>query len=1235
MNSLSSNILNPNNLLIDDRSFSDLILFISKLSDQIAFYNSKNKLDGTFSALLNSNEVFLLAEISKYPISKINNKRLQIVKKFDDSIEENFKKNMLNSYVELTNSMFFKINDWFLRSRKNTHSKSTGSIENYIENVIDFNINEIFNNYIFLQKKFNDLNIIDKKYLIDIKNFNSIVWKPKNLPKINFEKSESSITTISNALKQVVLISNKLYENIYKITIRSEKSIEKSLTSNSSNNAHIGLLFTFLELFKNLQIDINKVTKKHLDYYFKNILKQSKLDLEKIKTFINIEIDENINKLILGDDNLIIAGQYDDGENIFFKMNDSISLNNAKISSLMTIYTSRNKMFEYKSSFRLISSVFSKYIAKNNGEVEAFNENEKTFSTFGKDQNLLTYDERTMENADIGFIISSPILKLSESDRKIAIDFYFEIDSMKRLSDLIIDISNLSDFNEEEIFYRIFSDGFEIEYTTDLGWESIDNYEFNMPTDWTDAKLSLEIKLDKLKPSFHNYNIDLHNLKVDTENPVIKVNLRQNQFYNSFSFLNKMILNKIDINVYCESLKKMNVFRDGELISIDSDFEIFGPTAKQKSKLFIACEELFNKKIQNFEIKWDFTNLNEIEYDLKKNYELYNYNIRNDSFKIKLSALSDFNYFNHSDKDLIFNLFNFKKNLLEDEKIIKVEKMSSLKVNPNYSLNSGEINDFSNDLQTGIIRIELIEPKIGFGFDQYPKIYAKQIANNTDKKIENTEPINEPFSPKISNISINYNAKTSMIFKESDRIENDYDENNSFFLISPTGIEKTFSKESVKNSIVYDLASEGELIIGFENSESIENLNLLFEIKKNENTDYQFSKKVEWYYSSFETWKKLDTENILSDGTTNLVKTGILCLKLPTDFSDQNIFLDDNKFYIKAVSKDKADQFGLIKSIRTNAVSISEIKSKKIDNKVEQLKENSVEGFENRVDGVISVNQPIGSPKIKLVESDMEFYRRISQLLRHKKRPVNKVDIEIFLLDKFNWLSHVKCYNNNSNSIKILCLKKIERDDNIEEVKLSAAEISDVKNYLKNYTSPFINFDITSPIFEDLWIKCKIIFSNNSAGNNIERLNKDLLDFICPWKNIDSNKKIITKLKKINIVNFIKGREYVKFITGFSIIHLKKFEDGSIEAYDSARSSDESDFIESGSERSIIVPRDNSLIHVISKKEYFPPEAIKSEELKINYSFLVEKKQQQNQKKFKLNENKNLSKDQLQFIMKI
>ena len=56
-----------------------------------------------------------------------------------------------------------------------------------------------------------------------------------------------------------------------------------------------------------------------------------------------------------------------------------------------------------------------------------------------------------------------------------------------------------------------------------------------------------------------------------------------------------MILNKIDINVYCESLKKMNVFRDGELISIDSDFEIFGPTGNKSQS--------YSLQVKNFSIK--------------------------------------------------------------------------------------------------------------------------------------------------------------------------------------------------------------------------------------------------------------------------------------------------------------------------------------------------------------------------------------------------------------------------------------------------------------------------------------------------------------------------------------------------------------------------------------------------------------------------------------------------------
>jgi len=48
----------------------------------------------------------------------------------------------------------------------------------------------------------------------------------------------------------------------------------------------------------------------------------------------------------------------------------------------------------------------------------------------------------TMKFAKIGFLISSPVLKLESSNRKIIVDLNFTVGSISYLSDLIIDISN-------------------------------------------------------------------------------------------------------------------------------------------------------------------------------------------------------------------------------------------------------------------------------------------------------------------------------------------------------------------------------------------------------------------------------------------------------------------------------------------------------------------------------------------------------------------------------------------------------------------------------------------------------------------------------------------------------------------------------------------------------------------------------------------------------------------------
>ena len=88
---------------------------------------------------------------------------------------------------------------------------------------------------------------------------------------------------------------------------------------------------------------------------------------------------------------------------------------------------------------------------------------------------------------------------------------------------------------------------------------------------------------------------------------------------------------------------------------------------------------------------------------------------------------------------------------------------------------------------------------------------------------------------------------------------------------------------------------------------------------------------------------------------------------LPNDFNSEGYILNENEFYIKAISKNRADQLGLIKSIYTNSVYVTEVIPENEYLRLNQLKSNSLQNLESKVNVIISVSQPIDSPKINLI----------------------------------------------------------------------------------------------------------------------------------------------------------------------------------------------------------------------------------------------------------------------------
>jgi hypothetical protein len=139
-----------------------------------------------------------------------------------------------------------------------------------------------------------------------------------------------------------------------------------------------------------------------------------------------------------------------------------------------------------------------------------------------------------------------------------------------------------------------------------------------------------------------------------------------------------------------------------------------------------------------------------------------------------------------------------------------------------------------------------------------------------------------------------------------------------------------------------------------------------------------------------------------------------------------------------------------------------------------------------------------------------------------------------------------------------------------------------------------------------MWIKCSIKFKELNPGRAIDQLNQDILDFICPWKNNNSIDSIPKKVNNIDLRNFIKEKFYVEYITGFSVIHLRKNSKGNIKLYDSAKENYDNDFIRSGSKKSLIIPRNNHIIKILDSIEYEKPEPININDFKIEESFYTQ-----------------------------
>ncbi len=497
--------LNSEFVKIDERTIEDLIVATNKLSSHLNFYNNENVVLGNWSSFFGWESTSILAQIATLDIQKLTldykrNKRKLIISPASQHQE------IIQPYFEsidvLLKDMFQKIKQLPIELViKDYFESSVSTLKELLEAILtQINLPD-------------DLNITFQNHLF-----------------------------------------NKKIQNLFGLLtdwkLRSKEHLYKNLESYAKHSPQYALYITFLQLFENAQNDLNTFTKRHLDFYYKNILHLEPQKSEPDYVHTCIEPHVNRQPFLIEKNSAFLAGKDIDGKKKYYTSTADVAVNNAKINAVYGAFKKDNT-----------------YYFEDLTEVNAQGESWNAFTT-----NTVA--------SQLGFVIASPLLFLKGGTRTISINF----SKSKAGGDkkLTLDIDNFDFYLSGE------DEWFKIKDPNNVGSQ-------------------LQFHLTPEDPGIVPFNSEIHEgIAIDTSFPTLKIVARNGEL-STFKF------NKIDVHVKVSNYKQFKLFSDAGIIDHTKSFEPFGLIPKNGQSIVFSSKEFSQKKgaFGNIHIETELDNNND------------------------------------------------------------------------------------------------------------------------------------------------------------------------------------------------------------------------------------------------------------------------------------------------------------------------------------------------------------------------------------------------------------------------------------------------------------------------------------------------------------------------------------------------------------------------------------------------------------------------------------------------
>jgi hypothetical protein len=956
------------------------------------------------------------------------------------------------------------------------------------------------------------------------------------------------------------------WDDFFSLSIEELK--EKAATATLP--AHLALWNTFMELLEEPKALLNTLTKRHLDFYYEEVLGLDKKEPVPDQAHVIFELKKNTENTLLTMGTALLGGKDAAKKNLYYNLTHDIVVNKSAVAQLKSLFVNpANKSFIHHAPIANSADGLGAVLPPSNPKWNGFG-------------------TVNLPLAQVGFCLASDVLLMKEGNRKVTVN---------------LTVRNLS---ANSVNAELTSNLFKISVTGEKGWigpkltsaaiSSADNQVFN---------LTIIFNVSKDEPAVVTYDSTVHGSDFDTLHPIIQILVNNEKAdFGYFDLIRAELLDST-IEVEVSGITSMVLENDFGTINPKKPFTPFGSLSDKNSNFYLQHEEAFSKRLKEFSIDVDWKNIPDT--NLANYYANYNESGNGNTDFTAIAAFKD--GYSWQEKYKSVQLFNASNAQLSSTWkftnpafpvkfpfFVLPYILTPIVINPGYTVQQAVTNSMSylmpqfSTLQT---KINISQPKKfsttkllykpalyallnvykdirkgqlqlrlnhSFLFKEYRDKYAAEIMRYSRDGGTLKLPA-EPFAPELQSISLCYTATTAKTSFSGTTLNDYADEEIEFFQYGPFGQMREHayirSKHTFLNNILVKLMpeylAEGNLFLGFSDLTAEDSVCILFQVAEGSANPEKSKVIADWSVLCDNYWKPLNNEDFIFDTTNEFLRSGIVKIVIPKEATTSNTLLSSGLLWLKISIPKDSDGVCQLLDVQSNAATAifanQENDASHLQNALPAM---SITKLKTDNGTIKKVSQPYSSFAGKMKEIDQSFYIRVSERLRHKERSITLWDYERLILQHFPAIHKVKCINHATptsfyapGNVLIVVVPDLTNRNAVDvfKPKVDKNTLDEILDFLTLHSTSWAKFKIINPMYEAVKVSVNLKLKRGYEFNYYEKIiDQKLQEFLSPWiKNISGDIHFGGKVTKSMVIKFLEDLEFVDYLTSFS---LRKYSPG-------------------------------------------------------------------------------------------